>query len=181
MNIREWWRRFAGSSRAPVASVRKNSAPVLPLRQWGAREITLALEPPVQGRDHVVLKTRFCCASALDFVDSFYRQVRPAIRDPDDWRRLEYELKMLIGQHGYGSWLFVTFVTTNDVALGALMARDQLFRQREIRPPLDQLALGEMRRIGNSADTLIAIVDPEDFERIFEPRAPGPPRAVIPM
>lgn len=161
-------------------SAKTKQAPVLPPRLWGARRVTIALEPPVQGRSSVVLETRFCCASALSFAEPLYREVRRAIRDSHDWERLEYELRMLIGQRGgYSGSLFVIFVTTDDVVLMGLMHQDRMFLQRVVEPPLRQVATMQAG-MRDSADTLIALVNPDDFARIFETLPPAPPRAVIP-
>lgn len=180
MNIRGWFRRLKASHTTVPAVTGVVHQPALPLRLWGRRRVTIALEPPVQGRGSAILETRFCCAPALSFAGPLYREVRKAIRDSHDWERLEYELGVLIGQRGgYSGSLFVIFVTTDDVVLMGLMHQDRVFLHRVIEPPLRQVAAMQLRQ-GDGADTLIALMDPGDFARIFAATPPAPPRAVIP-
>lgn len=181
MNIREWWRKLVAGNKLnkPQAVAKAAHPPALPLRLWGYKRIIVALQPPVQGRESVVLETRFCCAPVFSLVEPMYRDVRPAINDSRDWEQFERELSMLIGACGYDGLLCVIFVTSSDVVIMARLRQDRLFLQRVIRPQLERLIMqnGQSR----DTDSLFVFVDPDDFEQIFMDRSPALPRAVIPI
>ncbi|MEK7481608.1 MAG: hypothetical protein AAB633_02620 [Patescibacteria group bacterium] len=179
MGIRRWWKTVVHGSRAPAVAA-KSEPTVLPLRFWGARRVIVALEPPVQGRDSLILQTRFHCGTALSFAQTFYQDVQKALSNPREWARLEDEIRAYTAGRGYVGTLFVFFVTTDDVFLMACMRQNRLLMQYVIEPALRQVARMQMGQ-GAGADTLVALVNPDDFARIFKPSGPTPMRAVVPV
>lgn len=179
MSIRGWWKKLIAGERSRSQVVTKEAhSSALPLRLWGYKRIIVALQPPVQGRESVVLETRFCCAAVFSLLEPLYRDVRPAIKDSRDWEQFEREIRMLIGACGYDGSLCVIFVASSDVVMMAHLRQDRLFMQRVIKPQLERLIVQNGQ--SKDVDSLFVFVDPDDFERIFVDHSSASPRAVIP-
>ncbi|MEK7532339.1 MAG: hypothetical protein AAB579_01915 [Patescibacteria group bacterium] len=106
-----------------------------PLAHWSAQVVTIALEPPVDGRTEVRFEMRVRRAPMHECGYVLYKHLRP-LADEGDWQAIENQFRGMQKCAGMADEVMVAIAMTHDVTLADRARREVYFSNECIERPL---------------------------------------------
>ena len=159
MDIRGALRRFAGNTSREVQRLTRP-----PLAHWDAQTVTIALEPPVDGRTEVRFEARARNAPMLACTRVLNEDLRP-LADEHEWRAIEEQLRDMQKHARLTDEVLVIIAMTGDMTIAARALREKPFADECIERPLRRVIEASFGR--DHAAAMVVHADTSTYSALF--------------